>query len=79
MAAEHRLRLTLRKRRSGQEFRPVEITAAPDDHDTLQRQLDTLARDQDGRTSDGWADEYELHVEGLDVGWIDFWLAGQDR
>jgi hypothetical protein len=77
MADSERLELTLRRAKSGTEFRPVQVTADPDDHDVLVQHLVDLARTQDGRGDDlWWLAEYEMQVRGVDRAWRDFVVKG---
>lgn len=82
MAHEQRLKLTLRNVGADRTWtnQPLTITADPDDTATLRSHVEQLARDLDGRTGDPWwADQYKLHVQGLDQEWRDFWIAGGER
>lgn len=80
MAHRQRLRLTLRKRSNGYEWRPIEVTEDPDDHDAMLEHLDAMARDLDGRTGNPWwRDQYEVRVQGLEQEWRDFRVAGRSE
>lgn len=82
MAHQQRLKLTLRNVATDRTWtgQPLTITGDPDDTDTLRAHVEQLARDLDGRTGNAWwADQYKLHVQGLDQEWRDFWITGGER
>lgn len=78
MALE-RLQLTLRRRRDDRVFQPREVVADREDHDVLHDYLVEMARDLDGQHGNDseFAHQYELRVEGIDRGWIDFRMPGR--
>ena len=84
MARQQRLKLTLRDRVSGSVWKhqPIEITADPDDTDTLVAHLIEMTRDRTlanrGGGNPWWAHQYAARVQGLDPGetWRDFEVIG---
>jgi len=80
MAHRQRLKLTLKNVVNGREWthQAIEITADPDNHDEIRPHIVQLARDLDGQGNGNpwWADQYKVHVQGIDQPWRDFWLPG---
>lgn len=78
MAAE-KLKLTLRRRRDDREFPARQVSADRNDFETLHDYLAAMARDLDNQKGDAeeFAENYEIHVQGVDREWIDFRLPGR--
>jgi hypothetical protein len=81
MAHQQRLKLTLRNVVNDRTWTGTnytrEVTADPEDHDTLRGYLEQMARSLDGRTGEPWwRVQYEVRVEGLDQTWRDFTVPG---
>jgi hypothetical protein len=81
MAHQQRLKLTLRnvvndRTWDGKNY-TREVTADPDDHDTLRGYLEQMARDIDHRTGEPWWKvQYTVRVQGLEQEWRDFTVPG---
>lgn len=76
MAAEERLRLTVRKRRNGQKVADREVRADWKDHDLLHQYLVDIVTGEE-RVHEGRVHEYDLHVTGVDKAWIATTIAGR--
>jgi hypothetical protein len=79
MADRQKLKLTLRNIASDRTWtnQPLTIDADPDDTDNLREHGVQMACDLDGRSSGNlwWADQYKVHVEGIDQTWWNFWIS----
>jgi hypothetical protein len=81
MAHQQRLKLTLRnvmndRTWAGSKY-TREVTADPDDHDTLRGYLEQMARSLEDRTGEPWwRVQYEVRVQGLEQEWRDFTVPG---
>lgn len=79
MAHQQRLKLTLRNVMNDRTWtnQAMEVTADPEDHDTLRAYLEQMARNLDGRTGEPWWKvQYTVRVQGLDQEWRDFTVPG---
>jgi hypothetical protein len=79
MAHQQRLKLTLRNVVNDRTWtnQTREVTADPDDHDTLRGYIEQMARSLDSRTGEPWwRVQYEVRVQGLDQAWRDFTVPG---
>ncbi|HEY2086226.1 MAG TPA: hypothetical protein VGH54_09405 [Mycobacterium sp.] len=71
MANEQKLKLTLKNVVTDREwkYKPMTVTADPDDHRALRGHMETMARDLDRRSGRGWLSDYTATVEVVDQSW----------